>query len=172
MTNSDTRSIGTFTVLDVMLFVAACSVSILLIRVLRPPAATLTDYLALTAYCGPAGLSVFGPWAVRRQFVDSSREELWPGEWLWVALGGSWLAATPLAFVMGGAGVQLFTAFLAVLLVIPALVALLQSLAEPTRKPWTHWTGISLSLLHAAPVLLLTGPLIWKAIDQIVQYFV
>jgi hypothetical protein len=162
---------GTFTVLDIMLFVAACSVSVLLIRILRPPAATLGDYVQLTAYCGPAGLSVFGPWAVRRQFLESSREELWPGEWLWIILGGSWLGATPLAFAIGAKGIEFFSAFLAAFFMIPALVALLQSLTGSVRKPWTHWAGIFLSLLHAAPALLLAGPLIWKTIDHVVQHF-
>jgi hypothetical protein len=164
------RSIGTFTVLDIMLFVAACSISTVLIRLLRPPAATLWDYLSLTATYGPAGLSLFGPWAVRRQFLESSRDELWPGEWLWIALGGTWLAATPLALVMGGKGVEFVTQFLALVLLIPATVALIQSLSGPARKPWTHWTGIALSLLHALPALIQIGPVTWLAFDRIAGF--
>lgn len=165
------HSHGTFTVLDIMLFVAACSVSIVLMRMLRPPGATLSDYLWLMSLCGPAGVSVFGPWAVRRQFVDSPREELWPGEWLWIVLGGSWLAATPLAFVMGGQGVEFFASFLAVVLMVPAIVALTQSLGSRTAKPWTHWAGIALSLLHAAPAIVMTGPVIWSSFDRIIAFF-
>jgi hypothetical protein len=168
-TKESVRPIGTFTVLDIMLFVAACSVSIVLMRMLRPPAATLQDYLYLAAYCGPAGISVFGPWAVRRQFLENLREELWPGEWLWIVLGASWLGATPLAFVLGGEGVEFFTAFLAGVLMIPALVALFQSITTPGRKPWTHWAGIVLSLLHAAPAIAKTGPIIWLSLDRIFQ---
>jgi hypothetical protein len=165
------RSQGTFTVLDIMLFVAASSMSIVLIRMLRPPSAMLQDYVELIAYCGPAGLSVFGPWAVRRQFLESNRDELWPGEWLWIVLGGSWLAATPLAFVMGGQGVEFFAIFLAVVLMIPAAIALLQSLGGSARRPWTHWAGIALCLLHAAPAFFQTGPVIWTLFDRVFQLF-
>lgn len=169
MTNAatSTRSLGTFTVLDIMLFVAACSVSILLIRLLRPPAPTWEDYLLLTAYCGPAGLSVFGPWAVRRQFVDSQREELYTGEWLWIALGGGWIAATPLMLAAGGKGVQFFTALVAVVVLVPGSIALIQSLPYALRRPWTHWAGIALCLLHAAPALVEIGPFLWEWFERI-----
>ena len=167
---SSARSFGTFTVLDIMLFVAACSVSILLIRQLRPPAPTLGDYLLLTAYCGPAGLSVFGPWAVRRQFVDSQREELHTGEWLWIALGGGWISAAPLMLAAGGKGVKFFTALVAAAVIVPGSIALIQSLPHTLRRPWTHWTGIVLCLLHAAPAMVEIGPLLWIWFDGIYQF--
>ncbi len=164
--NTTARTIGTFTVLDIMLFVAACSVSVLLIRLLRPPAPTWEDYLMLTGYCGPAGLSVFGPWAVRRQFVDSAREELHAGEWLWIALGAGWLAATPLMLAARGKGVEFFTVLLAVASIVPGFIALVQSLNDALRRPWTHWAGILLCLLHGAPALAEIGPTIWDWVDR------
>jgi hypothetical protein len=166
---TSSRSFGTFTVLDIMLFVAACSVSILLIRLLRPPAPTWEDYLLLTAYCGPAGLSVFGPWAVRRQFVDSQREELHTGEWLWIALGGGWIAAAPLMLAAGGKGVRFFTSLVAVFVLVPGAIALVQSLPYARRRPWTHWAGIALCLLHAAPALVEVGPFLWDWADAVFQ---
>ena len=171
MTNAttSTRSFGTFTVLDIMLFVAACSVSILLTTKLLPPAPTWEDYLLLTAYCGPAGLSVFGPWAVRRQFVDSQREELHTGEWLWIALGGGWIAAAPLVLAAGGQGVKFFSALVAVAVIVPGSIALIQSLPNALRRPWTHWAGIALCMLHAAPALVEAGPFLWNWFDRIYQ---
>jgi len=168
-TSVSPRSVGTFTVLDIMLFVAASSVSILLIRVLRPPIPTLEDYLLLTAYCGPAGLSVFGPWAVRRQFVDSQREELDSGEWLWIVLGAGWMAATPMMLVAGGHGVKFFTGLVAVLAILPGIVALIQTIPTATRHPWTHWAGIFLCMLHAAPALVEVGPVLWDFFDRVYQ---
>ena len=170
---ASTRTFGTFTVLDIMLFVAACSVSTLLIRKLLPPAPTFNDYLMLTAYCGPVGLSVFGPWAVRRQFVDSQREELFTGEWLWIALGGGWIAAAPLLLAAGGRGVKFFTALVAVAVIVPSIIAFIQSLPFALRRPWTHWAGIALCLLHAAPALVEIGPLLWtwfEGVYRLVTY--
>jgi hypothetical protein len=164
------RSFGTFTVLDIMLFVAACSVSTLLIRKLLPAAPTLEDYLMLTAYCGPVGLSVFGPWAVRRQFVDSQREELHTGEWLWIALGGAWIAAAPLMLMAGGRGVKFFTGLVAVVAIVPGFIAFIQTLPYALRRPWTHWAGIALCLLHAAPALVEVGPFLWNWLDAVFQF--
>lgn len=155
MSNDRTPSVapvGTFTVLDMMLFVAASALSLLLMRSLRPPEATWEDYLSLTAFCGPAGLSVFGPWAVRRQFTESEREELHPGEWLWVALGATWLAAAPLLGSTAGKGIMLFAGLLAVVAGITGLVTLILSLAGLRRRPWTHWAGVVVALLHAAVI--------------------
>jgi hypothetical protein len=155
MSNDRTPSVapvGTFTVLDMMLFVAASALSLLLMRSLRPPAATWEDYLALAAFCSPAGLSVFGPWAVRRQFTEGEREELHPGEWLWVALGATWLAATPLMAATAGTGIMLFSGLLAVFAGITGLVTLILSLAGLRSRPWTHWAGIVVALLHLSPI--------------------
>jgi hypothetical protein len=173
MTESKSASsaFGVFTVLDMLLFVAASSVSILLIRLQRPQVPTLEDYLLLTATCGPAGLSLFGPWAVRRQFVDSDRDELQPGEWLWVALGGAWLAATPLMLAIGGRGVEFFTGLIAVVAFVPAVVAFVQSLPGVRRRPWTHWAGIVLALLHASPAAVLVAPAFWGFTDLVVNGF-
>jgi hypothetical protein len=159
------QPIGTLTVSDLMLLVAASSVSILLIVKLLPAVPTTDDYLLLSAYCGPAGLAVFGPWAVRRQFVDSSREELEPGEWLWIALAGAWLAATPLILVTAGSGIAVFSALMMVLGAIVGLTALVQSFLQPRRRPWTHWAGILLCLLHAAPLFVGFTPLLWSWIE-------
>ena len=166
---SSPSSLGVFTVLDMLLFVAASSVSILLIRLQRPAVPTLEDYMWLTAYCGPAGLSVFGPWAVRRQFVDSEREELHTGEWLWIALGGAWIAATPLMLALGGVGVGYFTGLIAVVAFVPAIVAFVQSLPGARRRPWTHWAGIALALLHASPAAIKAAPAFWAIMDIIVD---
>ena len=163
-TNSE--SLGTFTVLDMLLFVCACSVSMVLIRLLRPPGATLSDYLLLTAYCGPAGVSVFGIWAVRRQFLESNREELFPGEWLWILMGGGWISATPMMLAAGGQGVRFYTGLMAVAVSVPGAVALVQSMVGG-RKPWTHWAGIALCLMHMTPALLGGVPALWMFVDQL-----
>ena len=144
---------GTFTVLDLMLFIVASSVSMLLMRQLRPAVPTPGDYLALSAFCGPAGLAVFGPWAVRRQFVEGDREELDAGEWLWIALGGTWLAATPLLVATAGKGIVVFSGMLAVFAAVTGFISLLQSLSRLRRRAWTHWAGIVVCVLHGAPVL-------------------
>ena len=161
------RTFGTITVSDLMLLVAASSVSILLIRMLLPAVPTADDYLLLTAYCGPAGLAVFGPWAVRRQFVDSNREELEAGEWLWIALAGGWLAATPLIIVTRGNGVAFFSGMMAAVGALVGIIALIQSLANPRRRPWTHWAGILLCLMHSTPFLLGIGPFVWQLIEAL-----
>jgi drug/metabolite transporter (DMT)-like permease len=171
MTTSQTRdrSAGTFTVFDIMLFVAACSVSILLIRTLRSPGASLDEYLTLTAYCGPAGVGLFGPWAVRRQFVDRDRDELWPAEWLWLVMGSSWLAAIPIAMRGGRDGIQFVSHLFALMFLVPAVVAIVQSLSWRERRPWTHWIGILLCLLQSGPALAMVGPAIWHVLERIVM---
>jgi hypothetical protein len=158
-----------FTVFDMLLFVGACSVSILLIRLLRPADPSLEDYLYLSAYCGPAGISVFGPWAVRRQFLESGREQLFPGEWLWITLGGAWLAAAPMLVLVRGQGVEFFSGLVATITALPALVALLQSISSERGKPWTHWTGIVLCLTHATPSLKGVMPGIWSFLEEAYQ---
>jgi hypothetical protein len=169
MTTTSEQRVGTYTVLDMLLFVAACSVSALMIRQLRPASPSIEDYLLLSCYCGPAGLSLFGPWAVRRQFLDSAREELEPGEVLWIALGGAWLAGAPLQIAAGRGSVAVFSGFVAVASFVPALVAYVQSLARPSRRPWTHWVGITLCFLHTAPAWLAIGPVLWDGFNAMFQ---
>jgi len=169
---SESGNLGTFTVLDILLFVAASSVSALLIREQLPEVPTTEDYLILTSYCGPAGLSVFGPWAVRRQFMDNHREFLQPGEWLWIGLGGAWLAAAPLIAVLKGTGVNYFTSLIAAVAFVPAIVASIQSLPGASRRPWTHWAGIGLCLLHASPAFLGFAPQLWRFADRVINGFI
>lgn len=150
---------GTFTVLDLMLLVAASTLSVLLMRFLLPTEATWEDYLALIFFCAPAGLAVLGPWVMRRQFAEGNRDELYAGEWLWIALAGVWVTSSPLILLAQvsefSISVGIWT--LAVGCAIAGPIALGQSITSPRRFPWTHWAGIVLCFLHAAPLLTLAA---------------
>jgi hypothetical protein len=50
------------------------------------------------------------------------------------------------------------------------LVALLQCFSRPFHKPWTHWAGIVLCLLHAGPALAQVGPVFWRSLDSVCEF--
>jgi hypothetical protein len=184
--------LGAMTMLDMLALIAACAVSVFVIRAFAPPQLTAADVLLLATFCGPAGLAVFGPWVIRRQFLMGRRDSLAAGEFLWLVLAGGWVAFTP-ALVMWGHAVALqweriktriapvpfapswadgayiapmtFGFLVALITSILGIITLVQSV--PGRPmpgygdgrtdrglPWTHWAGIALTLVHAAPILL------------------
>ena len=151
---------GTFTVLDLMLLVAASTLSLLFMRALIPSEGGWAARVAVISFCSPAGVAVLGPWVVRRQFTERIRDELYVGEWLWLALAGGWGTVLPLSWLVTMPNLFMFVAGWIVAIGCAAVVAIAlgQSIASRHRYPWTHWVGITLCLFETGPILVLLVP--------------
>lgn len=147
-------SVGTITVLDLILLVAASSVSILLMKRLLPATPTLRDFLHAGSHGAPVGLALFGPWAVRRQFVDGTRDELQAGEWLWIGLGAIWITSLPILMFHKSEAIHFLADATGIVAGVLGVLGFVHSLIRFRGRSWTHWAGVLLCLIAgASPVL-------------------